>query len=77
MGLVLLCGAEGVVSEVRGVRSESGALGTARVHTESGRIHNLPAGTRFGQKTLPMKEARGTWVRRKRNPTSKLTMTLN
>ena len=69
---VLLCGAGEVVNEVRGARSESGALGTAR-H----RIHDLPAGASFGQKMPPMKEARGTWIRRKRKPASKLTVTLN
>lgn len=72
VGPVLLCGAGEEVSEVRGARSESGALGTTR-H----RIHDLPASTSFGQKMPPMKEAPGTWVRRKRKPASKLTVTLN
>ena len=65
-------GGGGAVSEVRGACSESGALRTARC-----RIHDLSADTSFGQKMLPMKEAPETWVRSKRNPASKLTVTLN
>lgn len=65
-------GGRGAVSEVRGACSKSGALRTIWC-----RIHDLSAGTSFGRKTLPMKEAPETWVHRKRNPASKLTVTLN